>query len=395
MLNESPIFLSKIECPICKTVNEFETLRVGAYAENDRHTDFCPKDIVWRYPRYQAYNPLAFFCVTCDNCYYSREFTSKFKEWKKDNNFRAYRLKAVKVLHLDKLAEVDSIIRKLGELMDIIHHPNETAVIKLLLAIFDELLYDHPNHLDLGRFYLRIGWVFRSLGEGEDPNLQFLRGLMTELDGKYTVLRHRCREIDEHMSTFIEYVTRHFETVRIAPELKTRLVPYREKFEGQIARLKQSLDAVYTELDQTNNLLTEYKSTAMGGEGDEATAVFGSYRSFDDFLFDIKKSWGGVVVTEREALEKAIYHYKEAMEDSRTIQAGNQQIQASYLIAELSRRVGDYDGARQYFNNTIKYGQEFIYENRRDHSRTALARKTLEPAIEQGKANLEAQKAGV
>ncbi|MDF1545007.1 MAG: DUF2225 domain-containing protein [bacterium] len=392
MLNESPIFLSKIECPICKTVNEFETLRVGAYAENDRDTDFCPKDIVWRYPRYQAYNPLAFFCVTCDNCYYSREFTSKFKEWKQDNNFRAYRLKAVKALHLDKLAEADSIIRRLGESLDIVHHPNETAVVKLLLAIYDELLYDHPNHLDLGRFYLRIGWVFRSLEEGEDPNLQFLRGMMTELDGKYSVLGQRCHEINTHMTTFKEYVTRHFENERIAPELKLRLLPYQEKFDGQINQLNQSLQAVYAELDKTNALISDYRSTAVGGDGEEGTVAFGSNRSFNDFLFEIKKSWSGVVANEREALEKAIHHYKEAMEDSRTIQAGNQQIQASYLIAELSRRVGDYDGARQYFNNTIKYGQEFVYENRRDQARTALARKILELAIEQGKANLESRK---
>ncbi len=87
-------------------------------------------------------------------------------------------------------------------------------------------------------------------------------------------------------------------------------------------------------------------------------------------------------------MEKAIQYYIEALQDGRTIAPGNQQLQATYLIAELSRRIGDYDGAKQYFNSTIKYGQEFIYQNRQDQSRTALARKILELALEQGKVNL-------
>ena len=393
MLNESPIFLSKIECPVCKTVNEFETLRVGAYAENDRDTDFCPRDIVWRYPRYQAHNPLAFFTVTCDNCYYSREFTSKFREWKQDNNFRAYRLKTVKALHLDKLAEAESVIRRLGEALDMTHRPNETAIMKLLLTIYDELLNDHPNHLDLGRFYLRIGWVFRSLGKGEDPNLQFLRGMMTELDRKYLNLHERCTDINDNLSTFQQHVKSHFESKKIAQEYRSRLEPFRGKFEDQISQLRNSIDSVSKQLQQTSALLAEYKSTAVGSEGGSEATNYGSHANLNEFLFELKKSWQNVVVNETEALEKAIYHYKEALEDSRTIQAGNQQIQASYLIAELSRRVGDFDGARQYFNITIKHGQEFVYQNRRDPSRTALARKILELAIEQGKINLESQKA--
>jgi tetratricopeptide (TPR) repeat protein len=98
------------------------------------------------------------------------------------------------------------------------------------------------------------------------------------------------------------------------------------------------------------------------------------------------------VLDEQEALEAAVEYYKKAFEDGRSISAGNQQIQASYLIAELSRRIGKYEDGKQYFNTTIKYGQEFIYQNRRDQSRTALARKILELAIEQGRENMDALK---
>ncbi len=33
MANDSPFYLTRLECPICKTLNEFETVRVGAYVE--------------------------------------------------------------------------------------------------------------------------------------------------------------------------------------------------------------------------------------------------------------------------------------------------------------------------------------------------------------------------
>ena len=68
MANESPFLIIKIECPVCQTINEFEQIKVGAYTEDGRDTDFCPKDITWRLSKYQAYNPLAFFTATCSNC---------------------------------------------------------------------------------------------------------------------------------------------------------------------------------------------------------------------------------------------------------------------------------------------------------------------------------------
>jgi len=120
---------------------------------------------------------------------------------------------------------------------------------------------------------------------------------------------------------------------------------------------------------------------------------FGEHVSLAEFLIKLQPHWDGIVANEHEALEQSIRYYKEAFAGGREIDAGNQQIQASYLIAELSRRIGDYDGAKQYFTSTIKVGQEFIYQNRHDQSRTQLARKILELAIEQGRANLQAAKA--
>jgi uncharacterized protein (DUF2225 family) len=134
MANESPFLIFKVECPVCKTINEFEQIKVGAYVEGGRDTDFCPQDVQWRFPKFQAYNPLVFFTAMCSNCFFTREFTTKYREWKSDTAFRTYQLKTLKARHLEQLSVADSIIRKLGEAIDISRYPNESAILKMHLA---------------------------------------------------------------------------------------------------------------------------------------------------------------------------------------------------------------------------------------------------------------------
>ncbi len=388
MTNESPFYLTKVECPICRTINEFETVRMGAYVEEGRDTDFCPTKITWRYPKYQAYHPLTFFIATCSNCYYSRELTPSFKDWKNDNTFRTYRLKTIKEKHLDQLATADSFVRKIGEAIDISRYPNESAILKLHLAIFDEQLTEHYSKLDVGRFYLRIGWVFRSMQENENPQQQLLQGLMVDLDNRYHSLRDSLQGFQEHVEEFSRSLAAHFETENISTEIKSQMYPFRDRFSKVISSFQENYQQAQKRFKELDELVDEYKTTVLGGDGSGSGLTFGKYPSFADFLNELKHAWEGTVANEVEALRKAVQYYKEAFADGREIAPGNQQIQASYLIAELSRRVGDYDEARQYFNSTIKHGQEFIYQNRNDRTQTALARKILELAVEQGKMNM-------
>lgn len=391
MANESLFFTTRVECPICKTVNDYESVRVGAYYENGRDTDFCPTGIKWRNDKYEGYNPLIYFTATCSNCYYSREFSTNFKEWKDDNTFRNYRLKTVKERHLDQLATADSVVRTLGEAINVSRYPNETAIVKLHLAIFDELLNDHPSSLDLGRFYLRVGWVYRDLDKDEVPRVSSLRGMLLDLSDGLAGVRERLGATEESRTEFQTTLSDHFANTSLPAEIQAIMVRYRDQFNSGMQQIDQSFGVVVQQLTVMAELLNEYQAQ-VAGETATAEASYGNYPSFTDFLIDLKARWPHVVLGEREALEKAIFYYKEAFSGGREISPGNQQIQASYLIAELSRRIGDYDGAREFFNSTIKTGQAFVYENRNDPSRTALARKILELAIEQGRSNMKALK---
>lgn len=392
MPSESPFLTLKIECPICKTVNECEMIKVGAYTEGGRDTDFCPTEINWRYSRYQAYNPLVYFTTMCGNCYYTREMTNDFKDWKNDATFRTYRLKAVKDKHLDHLSTADSVVKQMGAKVDATRYPNESAILKLLLAVYDEQLFEHHSRLDLGRFYLRIGWVFRQSSKGENPHAVMLRGLIQELERGLDRLTKHVGLTRPELGDFLGTVNSQFAMDELPSEIASRILPFRDRFSAALSGIGSSIADVEGQITALNLLVDDYKASIMGGEATAGEMPFWSYVSFTDFLMAMQRLWPGVVTNEREALMKAVEHYKAAFSTGRDIAPGNQQIQASYLIAELSRRIGDYEQAKQYFSSTIKTGQEFIYQNRQDQSRTALARKILELAMEQGRSTLAAAK---
>ena len=385
MSNDSPFFNSRIECPVCKTVNEYESIKVGAYVESERDTDFCPTGIKWRYEKYESYNPLVFFIATCSTCCYSREFTSSFKDWQSASHFKTYRLKTVRAGHLAQLGDGDSVIKKFASGLDVSRYPNESAIIKLHLAILDEELSERPNFLDLGRWYLRLGWVFRDLGKGENPNKGFLKGLLAEIKSQYNQLLASVNNTKEISSVFKRHLNAHFETDKISAEMKLLMMPFKDQFIAKLEEFEKSAELNQQQLNSLENLLEEYQTMTVGAYDGDNAGSFGGFPAFTDFLSDISENWDGCVINERQSLTKAAHYYKQAFIDGHHISQGNQQVQALYLIAELSRRTGQHDQAKEYFASTIKHGQELIYRHREDKSQTALARKILELAIEQNK----------
>lgn len=392
MAMESPFLTYKIECPICKTVNEFESVRVGAYTEDGRDSDFRPTNIQWRFPRYQGHNPLLFFTATCENCFYTRELNNKFKEWKTDNHFRTYRLKRIKEQHLELLSTADSVIKQIADMIDTGRYPNESAILKLLLAIYDESLAERPNALDLGRFYLRVGWVFRDMESGEDAGTKMGKGMVGEVEQRHAQMHASLQTLANDVTAYMTTVDALVDSPQLAADVKAQLLSHRDNYTDQLAAVLDNVSNSQSRLAQLKEILDSYRLILTGAGVDGGSATVGDYASLEAFLMKLRDSWDGVVSNEREALQKAVRYYKAAFAEGRDISPGNQQIQASYLIAELSRRIGDHQTAREYFSSTIKTGQEFIYQNRNDQSRTVLARKIMELAIEQGRSNLAALK---
>ena len=389
---DTPSFNTKVECPLCGTVNEFETIRVGAYVETGRDTDFCPVGVKWRFDEYRGYNPLVFFVATCPKCYYSREFNDAFKGWKSNSTFKTYRLKRIKTLHLEDLARDNSIIKRLGQSIDLDKSPNESAIAKLLLTIRDETLNERPSNLDLGRFYLRIAWVMRQLDADGPPQRSSAAEPLSAIDQKFQVW-------SEGLTSLTGYRDELFgELNRSLADGDRGAGSEQSKIESSYAEIKEQLLAHEEKCrslgDELSGTIKSHRAIVGRPAVGRPEAPFGGKGSLYEFLTDLKRDWPETPLDEREALNRAVEGYQKALEAGKEVSAGNLQIQVCYLIAELSRRAGEFTKAREFFNSVIKVGQEYVREHQADKSRTALARKILDLAAEQTQAAKE-EAAGV
>jgi hypothetical protein len=128
-------------------------------------------------------------------------------------------------------------------------------------------------------------------------------------------------------------------------------------------------------------LAQDEDNTASAASGAEER--YGDYPSYFDFLQALGNFWDGVPRTETEAMSLSLSHYRTAYREGRAIPAGNPQIQLAYMIGELARRVDDYDVAQEFLNLAIRTGRDWIHKLNSDPTKTALARRIVELAVEQ------------
>jgi len=381
--SQHPIYQVKIECPICKTLNEFDTIKQGAYTESGRDTDFCPVGITWAAPAYQKHNPLLYFTASCRNCFYTREFNSVYKEWQNDVNFKSYKLPALKIKHMEEYSNSTGAVRLLGENLDIEKHPNESAIIKLLLAIHDELLNERPSSLDIARFYLRISWIHRFIGQTDTKCERApVQMIMAKIQNEIEKLKVSFSDFSRKLSPLQKMVLSDFDPVvnsNNGAELSKNLKFALEKVITIAGKLGSDVNIINAEFGEVRKqvMVTQKDEIEISG--------FREYAGFPEFLSAVKESWSETPASEYEALTRSRDYYLKAYQNSREIKQGLQQLHASYLIAELSRRIEDIESAMDYFKITLKMAHEIIVKEKNDKALVSNARKILEMALEQSR----------
>jgi hypothetical protein len=371
-----PFSKCRVACPVCAWTNEYSEIRPFSYTEAGSDTDFHPLGRVWHNAAYQAYDPLWFFMATCAKCFYTRELNAEFKGWTQDSAFRTYRQAAIRDKHLAAAAGHNGLVPFLGSHLDVETHPVESAIIQFLLGIFDELTTDQTSSLNVGRYFLRVAWLFRSQGTRQEiPGgpaavlLKQLRAMLSEAEQTLSAYERAANNLgsffDGKAATLVEG------SERVEAELL-----------ASIAALHRSHSTLR---DACNRVELELADDAGGG------AAFHAFTSFDQFLIRAKQLWDDVPTTEREALVRACEYYKKAYETGRDIKEGVPQVQAAYLIAELSRRTGDFETADRYFNTMMRVGFPLTNTGGHDMSTVSRVKKLLELGREQTRLNKEAQ----
>ena len=381
-----PFSISKVECPVCGSVNEYAEIRPMSYRDTGSDTDFYPLGRVWHNAVYQTYDPLWFFMATCAKCFYTRELNAEFKGCAQDATFKAYRQAAVRDKHRAVSASQNGIVQFLGSHIDVEKHPAESAIIKFVLGIYDELTTDRTSSLNVGRYFLRTAWLFRSQGtpvearSGTAASLKRLRAMVSEAD--HALRAYECK-VSDLASVFERDVASMLENT-------TEARP-RDQPEGVLKDISASIAALLRSHSELTDICNraELASPVDGSSG----SAFHTYASFEQFLLKAKQLWNDVPVTEQEALGCACEYYRKSYETGSDIKEGVPQVQAAYLIGELSRRTGDFEAAERYFSTMMKLGGRLANSATESAATVNRTRKLLELGREQARLNKDAQAA--
>jgi tetratricopeptide (TPR) repeat protein len=380
---QDPFFYTQLECPVCKTLNEYTNIKMGSYSESGRDTDFCPTGCVWQNPAFQRYDPLLFFMATCRKCFYTRELNNAYKNWQKDSTFKMYRLKNIQEKHLNEYMKEGGILKLLGEHIDQNKYPFESAVIRLLLGIFDEELLERPSKLDLGRYFLRIGWLFRGENGQIDGESSIVSGFFLKLKGSVKKANQFLPDYDDRIKS-LKRLIEHDYTLIFNDVSKAG--DYKRQIQQAISEVSSSLEPLINAGGKLEEVFSEAEK-ALAGANEVRNETFFGFPSFYDFLYKAKELWDEVPLSEREALMKAAEYYRQAYETGDKIGQGIGQVQAAYLIAELSRRIGNHEDADSYFNQMIRLSRDIIHSQKEDKSTIKFTKKLLEMAMDQARLN--------
>ena len=379
-----PFSVTKVECPVCGSVNEYADIRPLSYRDTGSDTDFHPLGRVWRNAAYQTYDPLWFFMATCAKCFYTRELNAEFKGWARDATFKAYRQAAIRDRHLAASAGQNGIVQFLGSHIDAKKHPKESAIIRLVLGIYDELTTDRTSSLNLGRYYLRTAWLFRSQGIPVETESSATAALSKRLRAMVSCADLALRGYDDTVSdlkTVCETDVASMLEDTTEARLRDQPVVVLKEIAASIAALLRA----HAELTD----LCDRVELAVPADGSSGS-VFHTFASFGQFLLKAKQLWNDLPATEQEALVHACEHYKNAYETGSDIKEGVPQVQAAYLIGELSRRTGDFETAERYFDAMMQIGGRLANSGTQDASTVNRTRKLLELGRDQARLNREA-----
>jgi hypothetical protein len=317
--------------------------------------------------------------ATCEKCFYTREYDTDFKEWEKNLSFNTYQRAKIKEKHLGTLRDPNGLLHALGPRFDADRYPTESAIIKFILGIFDELLTERPSSLNLARYFLRIAWLFRT----HLPNATGAAAVTSDGVALFRRDITRMSDVLNHYDGAVKSLVAARDQVAASFSDPSEA----DRFRQQHDEATKELSACLPGLRQTTSKLVALGDAAEGALSGSASPAAGYYtfRDFRHFLTDTRPLLSEITATEDEALTKAAGYYRKAYESGSQIKEGIAQIQTAYLIAELSRRTRDFETADAYFRTVLKLAWEIGREDGASVTTTNQANKLLEMARTQAR----------
>lgn len=176
---KDPFYKRMVKCPMCNTPNDLRWFQGKTYSERNVSLDKHVGSFAWTDKAYEKYHPPLYYMWHCENCHYT-DAHMEFENPAKDpfSNFRFLKDVFIDSYHDDP--RIEKIIDKLGENIDYDKINYYTAIKLHLLAIFIQELMEKPDEKDdfkIGRYHLRLGWLYRELNQKKKENEKVINTL--------------------------------------------------------------------------------------------------------------------------------------------------------------------------------------------------------------------------
>ncbi|MCI0530635.1 MAG: DUF2225 domain-containing protein [candidate division Zixibacteria bacterium] len=369
----SPIETILVDCPSCNASFLGKKINPEAYRVLETDTDFFPQKSSWLSAGQNQYNPLHYLMQTCPACFFTLEINHLPVRNPLADEGDTHPHKNQIERHKAEFTKPGSVVDKLAHNFRISADPFTQAIFKYLLGIYDEKLKDQYSNYCLGRYYLRLGWLFR---DKDDVRYNSSYFPWADLESRLSQLSNKHKNYLSQISQLKELLEKHFLSVDVQPGSEDKGAPenYREVFE----MLDRELDPAEKELKQLWELLNGklVSTTPFGREH------FTQKMDLASRLVDLKTVWVGTPLNETEALKFALSYYEDFFKGIPVDHIQGPRIQTAYLIGELYRRVGEYPQSQKYFTLAIGLAQRKI-EQEKESYRSAFAQKIMELAHQQ------------
>jgi hypothetical protein len=162
ILEDLPYLIFYIECPTCGEGNSYEKPKEGVFRFSKIEEDGHPVDVEAAHAYLAHKTPLEFFWATCENCFFTAEIDDQtFRTWKKVPEYHNQFIKGVIHRYNELSDQREGLAYELGRVIEEIGRPFEIVLNKFLLGIYCETLKKRISLYNMGRYYLRIGWIYR------------------------------------------------------------------------------------------------------------------------------------------------------------------------------------------------------------------------------------------
>lgn len=161
-------------CPLCEADVPFQYVKPRLYAERGKEVDLRPKSVEWQRSGFEHLQPRLYYMRYCPHCLFTAG-GEIFKEPTKNCNVSITKIKQ-NLAALKNDPQKKLILQMLSKGINISALDYYQAFKLNLLAIFQLQTVEqiaNRDAMDLGRYCLRLAWLYRDVGTNAELRKQF------------------------------------------------------------------------------------------------------------------------------------------------------------------------------------------------------------------------------